>query len=49
MFSPLGGTVGLFLGASLVSAVEACYWIYRVITWHLSLIIHHFKSLIPKN
>ena len=47
--SHLGGTIGLFLGASLVSAVEACYWIYRVITWHLFLNIHYFKSLLPNN
>ena len=31
-FSNSGGTIGLFLGASLVSGVEACYWIYKVTT-----------------
>ena len=25
-----GGTIGLFLGMSIVSVVEAIYWIYRV-------------------
>ena len=25
-----GGTIGLFLGASLVSFIEAAFWIYRV-------------------
>ena len=25
-----GGTIGLFLGASIVSVVEAGFWIYKV-------------------
>ena len=25
-----GGTIGLFMGMSIVSVIEAIYWIYRV-------------------
>ena len=32
MLHSTGGTIGLFLGASIVSVVEAAFWIYKVAT-----------------
>ena len=37
----IGGTIGLFLGASIVSVVEAAFWVYKV-----SQMIHMWNVLI---
>ena len=31
-----GGTIGLFLGASIVSVAEAAFWIYKVPFEHIT-------------
>ena len=40
-----GGTIGLFMGASIVSLIEACFYVYKVRKHYLRGHVHMTSAL----